>query len=126
MRKVIVLGLILLCFMLSNVYADGTGSSGVNVNWQVITTTGTHAINFERTAGEIYTVNYDTHPAYVHWVSSTAVSTSCFLLQGYMEDFNQGVVKRGVSRTEKIQSNHFSVRIDSGNPVNFRVQWKMW
>ena len=126
MKKVILLGLILICFLGGSVFADGTGGSGKDVNWQVIDSTGIHAINFTKWTTEIYAVNYDTHPAYVHWVSSTAVSTSCFLLQGYMEDFNQGTVKRGKSRTEKIQSSHFSVRIDSGNPVDFRVQWKMW
>jgi len=123
-----ILGIALMCVLISAalVFADGTGASGKDVGWEVIDSTGIHAINFAKWTTEIYVVNYDTYPVYVHWTSSTAVSTSCFLLQGYMEDFNQGIVERGKSRTEKIQSSHFSVKVDTGSPVNIRVQWKMW
>ena len=126
MKRIVLLGLILICLFANNVFADGTGASGKDVEWAVIDSTGITAINFSKVTTEIYVVNYDTYPAYVNWISSTAVSTSCFKLQGYLDDLEQSTVKRGQSRTEKIQSSHFSIRVDTGSPVNIRVQWKMW
>jgi len=120
---IILVGLLCLCG--SKAIADGTGASGNEVGWQVITTTGITAINFDRITTEIYVVNYTTYPAYVNWVSTTPANTN-FLLTGYMEDFNQGIVVRGSSRTEEINSSKMSIDAGTIPTVNIRIQWKFW
>jgi len=127
MRKILFVAILigLLCLAGDNARADGTGASGNEVGWQVITTTGITVIEFDRITNEIYTVNYTTQPAYVNWVSTTPVSTN-FLLTGYMEDFNQGTVVRGASRTEEIQSSNMSIDAGATPPVHIRLHWKYW
>jgi len=149
MRKILFMLALLILISANIVYADGTGSSGDKVYWANISTDtksgvfdwrgsswvtvgvstwSVFTIDFDRTANEIYIVNYTTAPAYVNWVSTEAATTN-FLLQGYLEaimgqqDFEN--VIRGTSRTEQIQSSHFSVLQDSGT-VNIRIQWKTW
>jgi len=149
MRKILIILILLLVAFANMSYADGTGSSGNRVYWANISTdtksgifdwrgsswveVGVSAdtiytIDFDRTANEIYAVNYTTAPAYVNWVSTQAAVTN-FLLQGYLEaimgeQVMENVI-RGTSRTEQIQSNHFSILTDSGT-VNIRIQWKTW
>lgn len=127
MRKILFVAILLglLCLAGDSAMADGTGASGNEVGWQVITTTGVTVIEFDRITNEIFTVNYTTHPAYVNWVSTTPVSTN-FLLTGILEDLDQGVVVRGISRTEEVQSSNMSIDAGAAPPVNIRVQWKYW
>lgn len=127
MRKILFVAILigLLCLAGDSARADGTGASGNEMDWQVITTTGVTIIEFDRITTEIYTVNYTTFPAYVNWVATTPVNTN-FLLTGYLEDLDQGVVVRGASRTEEINSSNMSIDVGASPPVHIRVQWKYW
>lgn len=118
MRKILLIAILLglLCLCGSKAIADGTGASGNEVGWQVITSTGITVINFDRITNEIYVVNLTTQPAYVNWVSTSPASTN-FLLTGS---------STGVSRTEEIQSSKFSVDAGATAPVNIRIQYKYW
>jgi len=127
MRKILFVAILigLLCLAGDSAMADGTGASGNEVGWQVITATGITVINFDRITNEIYTVNYTTQPAYVNWVSTTPVNTN-FLLTGFLEDFSQGTIVRGASRTEEINSSNMSIDAGATPPVHIRAQWKYW
>ena len=127
MRKILFVAILigLLCLAGDSAMADGTGASGNEVGWQVITTTGITVINFDRITNEIYTVNYTTQPAYVNWVSTTPVNTN-FLLTGFLEDFSQGTIVRGASRTEEINSSNMSIDAGLTPPVHIRLHWKYW
>ena len=119
----------LVCFCAGRVLADGTGASGNDMGWEVITSTGIHVIEFDRITNEIYVVNYTTSPAYVNWVSTTPVNTN-FLLTGYLDSYyidqDYVLAVRGVSRTEEVQSSNMSIDAGTIPPVNIRVQWKYW
>ena len=121
MKKTLLLGLILICFLAGNALADGVGASGRDVNWQVLNTPGVHGIAFTGIVQEITVVTWDTHPSYCHWTSSLTVSTSCFPVAAVLTS-SQTVP---MYWTEKIQSNNFSIRFDSGT-ANRLIQWKMW
>lgn len=107
---IILLGLLCLCG--TKALADGTGASGNDMGWQVISSTGITVINFDRITNEIYVVNYTTQSAYVNWISTTPVNTNFLLIN--------------TSRTEEIQSSKMSIDLGATPPVNIRVQYKFW
>lgn len=114
----------------SQARADGTGASGNDVGYQVITSTGITVISFDRITTEIYVVNYTTNPAYINWVTTIPVNTN-FLLAGYLDSYTPTggaatTIIRGASRTEMINSSNIGIDAGTAGTPNIRVQWKMW
>ena len=97
------------------------GGAGRTFGYQTITSTGVTGINFNKISTEIYVITFETSTAYVSWISSTALTsypTNYFQLG---ESSNSDVIEH----TEEVQSSRMSV-YQANNPVNIRVQWKMW
>jgi len=119
MKKGIILVILILIGMV--IYANaGTGRT---YGYEVITTTGVTAIQFDYITKEIGAVVYSTNTCYFHATSSYTMTasnaTNYFLLQ------RRAITAEPDKHVEEVESSRMSV-FTLTPPVNIRVWWKMW